>query len=148
MLKKYIYVGLFAVVCLGLVGVILLKKLDKITPIEVLEAVPDDALVFIEEIDFEYIAEKFIPENRIWIDFVNTTGRNKLDSMARNFLSQISTSEALSDLLRKEGMSLSLHLKGKEELTPLIYLPYTGYYSDHDFEQIVLALLGDESIVN
>ena len=95
--------------CLGLVGVILLKKLDKITPIEVLEAVPDDALVFIEEIDFEYIAEKFIPENRIWIDFVNTTGRNKLDSMARNFLFQISTSEALSDLLRKEGMSLSLH---------------------------------------
>ena len=148
MLKKYIYVGLFAIVCLGLVGVILLKKLDKITPIEVLEAVPDDALIFIEEIDFEYIAEKFIPENRIWIDFVNTSGRNRLDSMVRNFLSQISTSEALSDLLRKEGMSLSLHLKGKEELSPLIYLPYTGYYSDHDFEQIVLALLGDESIVN
>ena len=54
----------------------------------------------------------------------------------------------VSDLLRKEGMSLSLHLKGKQELTPLIYLPYIGYYSDHDFEQIVLALLGDESIVN
>lgn len=148
MLKKYIYIGLFAVVCLGLVGVILLKKLDKITPIEVLEAVPDDALIFIEEIDFEYFSERFLPENRIWIDFVNTTGRNGLDTMARNILSQIATSEALSDHLLKEGMSLSLHLKGKDRLTPLIYIPYVGSYSDHDFEQIVLSVLGGETIVN
>ena len=148
MLKKYIYIGLFALVCLGLVGLILLKKLDKITPIEVLEAVPDDALLFIEEIDFEYIAEKFLPENRIWIDFVNTTGRTGLDTMARNILSQIAKSEALRDLLLKEGMSLSLHLKGKDQLTPLIYIPYFEYYNDHDFEQIVFDLLGEESIVN
>lgn len=148
MLKKFIYVGLFAIICLGLVGIILLKKLDKITPIEVLEAVPDDALLFIEGLDYEYMAEEFLSENRIWIDFVNTTGRNGLDSLLQNILSHVNSSEALYNLLSKEGMSLSIHLKGKEQLTPLIYIPYIGYYNDHEFEQIILALLGDESIVN
>ncbi len=148
MLKKFIYVGLFAFVCLGLVGIILLKKLDKITPIEVLQAVPDDALLFIEKIDYEYFAEKFLPSNRIWIDFVNTTGRNGLDSVVRNILTYVASSEVLHELLLKEGMSLSLHLKGKEQLTSMIYIQYAGHHSDHDFEQIVLDLLGDESIVN
>ncbi|MDX2430644.1 MAG: hypothetical protein QNK35_06915 [Bacteroides sp.] len=148
MLKKFIYVGLFAVVCLGLVGIILLEKLDKISPIEVLQAVPDDALLFIDEIDYEYVAEKFLPENRIWIDFINTTGRNSLDSVIQNILGYVASSEPIHELLLKEGMSLSLHLKGKEQLNPLIYVPYVDHHSDHDFEQIVLALLGDESIVN
>lgn len=148
MLKKLIYVGLFAIVCLGLVGIILLDKLDKITPIEVLQAVPNNALLFIEEIDYEYIAEEFLPGNRIWIDFVNTTGRNGLDTMVRNILTFVATSEPIHKLLLKEGMSLSLHLMGKDRLTPLIYLPYVDFHSDHDFEQIVLGLLGDESIVN
>ncbi|MFO7669398.1 MAG: hypothetical protein R6W31_07045 [Bacteroidales bacterium] len=148
MLKKYIYVGLFAFVFLGLVGMILLKKLDKITPVEAYQAVPDDALLFIEDIGYEFIAEKFLPENRIWIDFVNTTGRNSLDSMVRNLLAQVASHEVLRDLLIKEGISLSLHLKGKEQLTSLVYISYAGHYSDHDFEQIVLGLIGDESIVN
>ncbi len=148
MFKKFIYVGLFAVVCLGLVGIILLDRLDKITPLEVLQAVPDNALLFIEEIDYEYVAEEFLPGNRIWIDFVNTTGRNGLDSMVRNVLNYVATSEQMFELLLKEGMSLSLHLMGKDQLTPLIYIPYADHHSDHDFEQIVLELLGDESIVN
>lgn len=148
MIKKFIYAGLFAVVCLGLVGIIVLKKLDKITPTEVLEAVPDDAIIFVEHIDYEYVAEKFLLENRIWIDFVNTTGRNRLDSICRNMLSHITSSEAIYDLLLKEGLSLSIHLKGKENLTPLIYLPYAEYYNDNEFEQIVFDALGEESMVN
>ncbi|MCP4312747.1 MAG: hypothetical protein GY790_15905 [Bacteroidetes bacterium] len=148
MIKRFLYVGLFAVVCLGLVGIIFLKKMNKITPIEVLQAVPDDALVFIEEIDYEYVAEKFLPGSRIWVDFVNTTGRNGLDSIVRIILTHTGSSETLRDLLLKEGLSVSLHLQGKDQLTPLVYIPYVGYHNDHEFEQIVLGLLGEESIVN
>ncbi|MCK4748882.1 MAG: hypothetical protein KAT15_17635, partial [Bacteroidales bacterium] len=72
MLKRYIYVGLFAVVCAGLVTIILLKRMDKITPIETLQAVPGDAFLFIEDVDYEYMTETFLPSSRIWIDFVNT----------------------------------------------------------------------------
>lgn len=148
MLKRYIYVGLFALVCLSLVGIILLKKMDKIAPSEVIQAVPDDALLFIEEIDYEYVAEKFLPESRIWIDFVNTTGRNGLDSTVRHILSYVGSSEAFRELLLKEGLSVSLHLLGKNQIAPLVYIPYAAYHSDHEFEQIVFAILGDESIVN
>ena len=148
MLKKFIYVGLFAVVCLGLVGIILLKKMDKITPIEVIQAVPDDALLFIEEIDYEYVAEKFLPGSRLWIDFVNTTGRAGLDSLVGNLLAHAASSEPFRELLLKEGLSVSLHLQGKNQITPLVYIPYANHHSDHEFEQIVLGIVGDESIVN
>jgi len=148
MLKRFIYVGLFAVVCLGLVGIILLKKMDKITPIEVIQAVPDDALLFIDEIDYEYVAESFLPGSRLWIDFVNTTGRNGLDSVVRNIINHAGSSEAFRDLLLKEGMGVSVHLQGKNQLTPLVYISYADHHNDHEFEQIVLKLLGDGSIVN
>lgn len=148
MLRRFIYIGLFAVVCLGLAGIILLKKMDKITPIEVRQAVPDDALLFIEQIDYEYLAEKFLPENRIWIDFLNTTGRNTLDSVVRNTLAHVESSEAFHDLLLKEGLNMSLHLQGKNQLIPLVYISYKDHHSDNEFEQLVLELLGDEFMVN
>ena len=71
MLKRFIYGGLFAVVCVGLVVIILLQRYEKITPIEVLQAVPEDAILFAENVDFEYLTRTFVPNGRMWIDFVN-----------------------------------------------------------------------------
>ncbi len=148
MLKRYLYVGLFAVVCVGLVTVILLKRFDKFTPIEVLNAIPEDAILFMEEIDFEYLTETFLPDSRMWIDFVNTTNRTNLDSMLRTLMLQVKSSESLQTLLRKEGLNLSLHLVGKDQLTPLFYLTYSGSHSDHDFEQLILSILEGKTMVN
>ena len=148
MLKRYIYGGLFAVVCVGLVTVILLKRFDKITPIEVLQAVPEDAVLFIEDLDYEYLTENFLSGSRIWIDFVNTTGRSSLDSVMNNTVTQINSSESLKDLLIKEGLNVSMHLEGKDQLLPLFIIRYTGTHSDNDFEQIMLALLEGKAMVN
>ncbi len=148
MLKRYIYGGLFAVVVVGLVTVILLKRFDKFTPTEVLQAVPEDAILFIEGIDYDFLTEKFLPGSRIWIDFVNTTNRTGLDSMLNVLLSEVSSSEPIQDLLLKDGFNLSLHLVGKDQLAPLIYIGYIGSHSDHDFEQIMLNLLEGKSMIN
>lgn len=148
MLKRYIYGGLFAVVIVGLVTVILLKRFEKFTPIEVLQAVPEDAVLFIEGIDYEYMTETFLPGSRIWIDFVNTTNRTDKDSIINILLSQVSSSQPIQDLLLKEGFNLSLHLVGKDHLTPLFYIGYFGSHSDHDFEQIMLSLLEGKSMIN
>ena len=99
MLKRYLYGGLFAVLCVGLVTVILLNRFDKFTPIEVLNAVPEDAILFMEEIDFEYLTESFLPDSRMWIDFVNTTNRTNLDSMLGKLLLQLNSSESLQNLV-------------------------------------------------
>ncbi len=148
MLKRYIYGGLFAVVCAGLLLVILLNRFDKITPIEVLQVIPEDALLFLEDIDYEYLSESIIPGSRVWIDFVNTAGRSDLDSMTRMILSQVNSSEALLDLLYEEGLNLSLHLVGKDQVLPLLYVKYSGSVTDHDFEQLILELLDGEAMVN
>lgn len=135
-------------VCVGLIMVFLLKRCDKITPVEVLQAVPEDAILFVEDLDYEYMTETFLSGSRIWIDFVNTTGRSHLDSMVNIVLSQVNSSEPLKDLLLKEGLNLSIHLIGKDQLSPLLYIGYTGTHNDHDFEQLMLDLLKDKAMVN
>jgi len=137
-----------AVVFLGLVAVYLLKKFERITPVEVLQAVPEDAILYAEGIDFEYLSESFFLENRIWIDFVNTTGRNRLDSILTLGLAHVNSNSSLQDLLFKEGMHLSLHLVGKNEIVPLVYLMYSGSHSDNEFEQLILDFLEENAMVN
>ena len=95
MLKRIIYGGLFAVVCVALILVFLLNRFDKISPIEILEAVPEDAILFVEDIDFEYLTESFLAGNRIWKDFINTTGQTELDSLLQIALAQVNSSEPL-----------------------------------------------------
>ncbi len=142
------YGGILAVIVLGLVTLYLIKKLDRITPVEVLQAVPEDAIIFAERVDFEYLAESFFPENRIWIDFVNTSGLGRLDSTLSLGISHITGNEALRDLLYREGINVSFHLVGKNRIVPLFYLSYIGSYSDHEFEQFILEFLEKNAMMN
>ncbi len=148
MVRRIIYGGLFAVVCLGLITVFLLKRFDKIEPVEVQKAIPEDVIFFVEDIDYEYLIETFLPGSRTWIDFVNIIHRSELDSMLSIALGQIRTSEPLNDLLLNEGLNLSLHKVGKDQLMPLLYLEYSSSHSDHDFEHLMLALLEKRAMVN
>jgi len=146
--KRFIYGGLFAVICLGLLLVFLLKRFDSIEPIEVQRAIPEDAILFAEDIDYEYLTESFMPGSRIWIDFVNIVERVELDSMLNVVLGQIRSSESLNDLLLKEGLNLSLHMVGKDQLTPLFYIDYSDAHSHHDFEHLLQALFEKKAMVN
>jgi hypothetical protein len=148
MAKRIIYGGLFAVVCLGLITLFLIKKLDKVEPLEVHGAVPQGAILFAEDIDFEYLTERFLPESRIWIDFVNIIERAELDSLLNIGLGQIRSSEPLNKLLIDRGLSLSLHKVGKDQLMPLFYLEYFSSHSDNDFKHLILALLEKRAMVN
>ncbi len=148
MTRRIIYVGLFAVVCLGLITVFLLKKFDKIEVLEIQGAVPADAILFAEDIDFEYLTESFLPESRIWIDFVNIIERAELDSILNVALTQIRSSEPLYELLMNEGLNLSLHKVGKDQLVPLFYLEYSSAHSDNDFEHLLLNLLEKRAMIN
>jgi hypothetical protein len=148
MAKRFIYAGLFAVVCLGLVVLFLIKKLDKDEAVQVQGAIPEDAILFAEDIDFEYLTEEFLPESRIWIDFVNFMEKGKLDSMLNAVLAQVRSSESLYELLLDEGLNISLHKVGKEQLIPLFYLEYASAHGDHDIENLILAQLEKWAMVN
>jgi hypothetical protein len=148
MLKRYLYVGLFAVVCLGLVTLFLIKRFEKVTPKEVLQAIPGDAVLFAENIDFEFLTESFLPDSRMWNDFLNIAGKSDLDSLIDLTFSQIRSSESLNDYLKKEGLNLSIHKLGKDQLTPLLYLVYSDVHGNHEFENMILTLLEEKAMVN
>jgi len=148
MLKRIIFGGLFAVVCVALILIFLLSRFDKINPIEILDAVPEDAIIFVEDIDYEYLTENFLAGSRLWIDFVNTTGKTELDSLLQLALAQVNSSEAMKDILRKEGLNLSLHLVGKDQLVPLFYLKFPESYSDNEFENLMMSILEEKAMIN
>ncbi|TFH27683.1 MAG: hypothetical protein E4H10_03030 [Bacteroidia bacterium] len=148
MLKRFLYAGVFAVVCLGLLTLFLIKRFDKTTPVELLQAIPGDAILFAENIDFEYLTESYLPGSTMWMDFLKMVGKNDLDSLIQLTLGQIRSSESLNDYLKKEGFNLSLHKLGRDQLTPLIYLVYSHAHGDHEFENMVLTLLEDKAMVN
>ena len=75
MARRLIYGGLIGVICLGLIVVFLVNRFQKEEPVEVMRAIPEDAVLFAEKIDYKYITESFIPESRIWVDFVNIIKR-------------------------------------------------------------------------
>jgi len=147
MLKKILYTGIFAVVCLALVAVILLQRLGEDAPLESIR-VPEDAILFIEDLDYDYLSENFLPGNRMWVDFIHTSGRNKMDSSLRVLLDRISEEEGLQDLLSREGVSFSIHLVGKDLLQPLFYLSFAERYSSGDFEDEMCTLLGEEARIS
>jgi len=148
MLKRFLYAGIFAVVCLGLVTLFLIKRFDKTVPLEVQQAIPGDAILFAENIDYKYLTESFLTESRMWTDFMNMAGRADLDSLIDLAFGQIRSSGALKDFLYKEGLNISLHKLGKEQLTPVLYLLYSGVHGDHEFEQMMLSLLEEEAMVH
>jgi hypothetical protein len=148
MAKRIIYGGLLGIICLVLLLVFLLNRFEKTEPVEVLRAIPEDAIVFAEKVDYEYITESFLSESRIWVDFVNIIRRNELDSMLHIVLGIVQSSEPLNELLLKEGLNLSLHKVGKDQLIPVFYLEYSASHSDHDFEHLLLDIFEKKAMVN
>jgi len=148
MLKRFLYAGIFAVVCLGLLTLFLVKRFDKTAAVEVQQAIPGDAILFAENIDYQYLEKSFLNDNPMWIDFLNMAGREDLDSLIDLTFGQIHSSGSLEDFLRKEGLNLSIHKLGKDQLTPLFYLVYAELHGDHEFEQMILTLLEDKAMVH
>ncbi|MEZ5069412.1 MAG: PQQ-binding-like beta-propeller repeat protein [Bacteroidales bacterium] len=147
-MKKVVIGGVFALVILGLLALIVGKRFEHTDVAEVIEAVPSDAVLLVEDLDLVFFTENVLKENRMWIDFVNTTGRLTLDSLLQVAIGQWSASDDIWNLLLKEGLSLSLHLQGKENLVPLFYLPYGNHGSDHDFEQMLTGFLDQVGMMN
>lgn len=148
MVKRFLYAGIFAVVCLGLLTLFFIKRFEKVTPLEVQQAIPRDAVLFAENIDYDYLTESFMPESRMWMDFMNLSGEGDLDSLLNLALAQVRSSETLNDFLEKEGLNISLHKIGKDQLKPLLYLVYEGFHGDNEFENMILSLLEDKAMVN
>jgi hypothetical protein len=148
MARRWIYGGVFAVVCLGLLTLFLLKKLQKVETTDVQGAIPEDAILFVEDMDFEYLTETVIPESRLWMDLLNAGDAGDLDSMLNAVLNHVFSSESLHKHLDTEGLNFSLHKVGKDQLIPLVYLDYSESHNDHEFENIILALLEKEAMIN
>lgn len=148
MLKRFLFAGLFAVIVIGLAGLIFINSFDKVSTLEVRSAIPSDAVLFIEDLDYIYLSENYFSTNRSWIDFIQISGKVHLDSLLKVGMARISSSDVLHKHLGDEGLNLSLHVLGKDRLTPLFLIKYAGSFNEDEFRNLLTGILGEEALVN
>ena len=148
MLKRFIYGGLFAVIFIGLLIIVFLKKTDTITPASVFEAIPGNAVVIVEHLDFEYLTKDFFESNTIWDGFSSVSCFAGIDSIFESLIIQLAKNEEIEKFLQKDKLSLSLHLIGKDKLQPILYIDYSNQYTAREFINLFTTFLGEEVIIN
>ena len=147
MVKRFFYGALMAVVIFGLVLVVILKKTNTITHVTLFDAIPGDAVIIMENIDYEFITEE-LPENKIWADLLRSGEFASMDSSLALLKQNVSKNEELNKILDENKLNLSWHLVGKDKLQPIIYIDYAQYSSAKDFTQFLLDLVGSEASIN
>jgi len=144
MLKRILYGVGFAVLLTSVVLILFFRKQETIVAATIREAVPLDALVVIDQIDYRFFTTEYMANSEIWNAVNRDLPGQKADSSLNRFVSQLSRVELLQNLFLDKKTGLSIHLVGKEDLVPLFYLNFSDKYSEKEFKLIIEEILGDE----
>ena len=149
MLKRILVGGAFAVVAAGLMLIYFLSRTNTFVAAEASQAVSDNAILFVDQIDYKYFTEEFIAENQVWNELKsNSNPFLQYDSLFRTFSLLLDSRPLFSEILEKEALSLSIHLMGRSELAVVFYLKPSDQHSMSDLEAEMTALFGDDAILN
>ncbi|MFC2129380.1 hypothetical protein ACFLQX_01225 [Bacteroidota bacterium] len=149
MLKRILVGGAFAVVAAGIILVYLLTRTNTFVAAEASQAVSENAILFVDKIDYQYFTEEFIVENQVWNELKsNSESFQQYDSLFQAFSQLLDSQPVLKEVLEKEALSLSIHLMGRSELAVVFYLQPSDQHSISDLEADLTALFGDDAILN
>lgn len=147
MLKRILYGAGVAVLLTAVLWLFFFRKPDELVPATMMQAVAPDAVIFMDQIDFETFTSDFMVNSMLWNALTGEAAGKRADSVINRFVSQLSRAELLQDLLIKRQLGISLHLVGKEKLVPVFYLNYSGSFSEKEFRLIVEELLGSDAVI-
>lgn len=148
MLKRILISALIAVLILATAMLLWFKRSGGASIQEPYQAVPADAILFVENLEYSYISENMLMESRWWIDLIQFSGGQRSDSIMKRAVKRISASEQLFELLSGRKVHFSLHLEGKDKLVPLVILEYGNEVDKALALSLITGLWGDESLQN
>lgn len=148
MVKKLLIGGAVAVVCVGLLLFILLKKSDKGQQVPAAEAVPANTIVFIEQIDYTFFADDFSGSNSLWDELKSRYVFMKFDSVASRWTDRIRQMPILTSRLQDGALSISLHLQGKSSHSLLFYVDLGEQVSSQQIENEIRVMAGSDAEIN
>ena len=86
------------------------------------EAVPANAVLFIDRLDYRFFSEELEIESQLWADLLIHQYFHEFDSLFRQLDDHLNRMPLLRKCLESGQLSLSIHLLGKERLSALFYV--------------------------
>lgn len=146
MIKRGIIVGM-AVIVFAAVLFFLFVKHDSFKASEAAEAVPSDALMFVNKIDYEFFAGDFKEKNLLWNDLNHFSAIMTFDSLAFLFNNRLGNMPLLEKCLKDGGLSFSLHILGKNNLASLFYVELGENVNIQGIGAEIKSSLGKETFI-
>ncbi|MEX0982688.1 MAG: hypothetical protein WD577_10775 [Bacteroidales bacterium] len=122
MLKRILIVGIPAIIVTGLLFIVLFRSKHSYQKADAAEAVPANAVLFIEKLDYRFFSEEFETESQLWADLLTYRYFNEFDSLFQQLHDHLNRMPLLRKCLESGQLSLSIHLLGKDRLSALFYV--------------------------
>jgi outer membrane protein assembly factor BamB len=148
MVKKLLIAGAVAVVCVGLLLFLFLRKNDMGQLVHAAEAVPPHAILFIDQIDYTFFTGELSGNNQLWNEFRSHQVLDRLDSVADRWTDRLERMPLLTSRLQEGALSISLHLQGKSNHAALFYITLDDKVSPQQVDSEIRAMAGNGAEIN
>jgi hypothetical protein len=148
MLKRILIISVPAVVLIGLSVFILFGNRSIYQRSYAAEAVPVNAVLFIEKLDYTYFVSELKDESRLWRELLSYDYFSTFDSLFQQLNDQISRMPQLNRSILEGNLSMSVHLLGKNKLSALFYVALGEDASPADIDAEISSGLSPDAIVN
>ncbi|MCF8346336.1 MAG: hypothetical protein K9G38_03920 [Bacteroidales bacterium] len=147
MWKRILAGGVLAVIVVGTVMVLMFRDIHTAHVAAVAEAVPSNAIVFVDKLDYSFFTEALQDKSQLWRDLLPSYYFRDLDDRFQQFNKDVSQIPALEKLLANKNLSFSLHLLGKSRLSVLFYIALDETVSAQQGEAGIRSMLSVDAVV-
>lgn len=148
MLKRVLTGAFFALVVIGFLVVLLFRNRHSYKESFAAEAVPANAVLFIDKLDYKFFSSDLQSESQLWEELLTHSYFHQFDSLFRRLNEYIARNPLLERCIEKENLGLSLHLLGRDRLSVLFYLSLEEDVSQSDMDAAIKSDFGEDVIVN
>jgi len=148
MLKRILTGAFIAAILVGLLVVLLFRNSHSYKESFAAEAVPANAILFIDKLDYNFFSTDLQSESQLWEELLMNKYVHQFDSIFQLLNDYIERNPLLGRYVEKENLSLSFHLLGRDKLSVLFYLSLGEDVSPSDMDAAIISDFGEDVIVN
>jgi len=142
MLKRILTGVVLALIVIALLAVLFFRNRHSYKESFAAEAVPANAVLFIDKLDYKFFSSDLQSESQLWEELLMYQYFHQFDSLLQHLNDYIVRNPLLKRCVEKENLSLSLHLLGRDRLSALFYLSLEEDVSQSDMDAAIQSNFG------
>lgn len=148
MAKRILISGLIAIIVAILIMVFVFQRRPSFQEAQPAQAVSASSILFLENIDYQYLANDFPLENQLWRSFLKYSEFQRVDTLLYTFNQKIKQMPLLLSQFNSEALSISVHLVGNRNLGIVALVNLGKDLTPNDIEKEIKGVLPGEAMTN